>query len=63
MNVQELIDALNEQWEKKIEDIKSEIKNCKNKFFKNEDGTLSPYMNGTIDRVLEIIDKRISDKE
>lgn len=46
-----------------LEDIKAEIKNCKNKFFKNEDSTLSPYMNGTIDRMLEIIDKHISGKE
>ena len=40
-----------------IEDIKQEIESCRGKFYKNDDNTLSTYMNGTLDRVLEIIDR------
>ena len=43
-----------------IEDIKAEIEMCRGKWFRNDDGTASPYMNGTMDAVLSIIDKHIS---
>ena len=49
--------------EKVFDDIKAEIESCKGKFFRNEDGTYSPYMSGTLDRVLEIIDSHIGGKE
>ena len=42
-----------------IEDIKAEIEFCHGKCYKNEDNTYSFYMNGTLDRVLEIIDRHI----
>ena len=46
-----------------IEDIKAEIASCRGKFYRNEDNTYSPYMDGTLDRVLEIIDRHIIGKE
>lgn len=49
--------------EEVFKDIKAEIESCKGTFFLNEDGSYSPYMSGTLDAVLEIIDKHISRKE
>lgn len=43
--------------------IKAEIESCRNMYFKNHDGTISPYMNGTIDSILQIINKRIAESE
>ena len=46
-----------------IEDIKTEIESCRGKFFQNEDDTVSPFMDGTLNHVLTIIDKHITKKE
>ena len=42
-----------------IDDIKAEIESCKGKFYQNEDNTCSPYMEGTLNEVIKIIDKHI----
>ena len=42
-----------------LDKIKSEIASCRGKYFKNDDGTISPYMNGTMNSVLQIINKYI----
>lgn len=49
--------------EEVLGEIKWDIESCREKFFWNEDGTYSPYMSGTLDRVLEIIDEHIGGKE
>ena len=46
-----------------IEDIKAEIQSCRRKFYRNDDNTYSPYMEGTLNEVIKIIDKHISRKE
>ena len=63
MNERVLIDAINEKWEKKIEDIKAEIEyiggDDEKAFCKNLNES---YKQGLKD-VLKIIDKHISKKE
>ena len=49
MNLQEVIDAINEEWARKIEDIKAEIESLKGTF--------------PSETYLKIIDKHISGKE
>ena len=49
--------------EKELKKIKTEIESCKGLFYMNDDNTCSPYMNGTLNAVLKIIDKHIKENE
>ena len=51
MNVQELIDAINRQWEERLDKIRAEIEQ---EYL--AEGHLSDYWDG-IDKCLQIIDK------
>ena len=44
-----------------IGNIKEDIESCRGKFYRNEDNTCSPYMEGTLNEVIKIIDKHISE--
>ena len=55
MNVQELIDAINQQWEEKLDEIRAEIEQ------EYKDETEHPYGQG-LRRAIEIIDRCRTDR-
>ena len=55
MNVQELIDAINQQWRERLDKISTEIEQLPFYVAKFADGDLETHVD--VERVLQIIDK------